>query len=187
MKIIYTIVLVGLFISCQQRKIDKSSIYVEYLESYNQQGFEKASSYLHDTIIITDGDYSKQYLKHEYADYFQWDSVFKPQFNLKILNEQQDYLEIIEKISSKRFEFLDNNPLIMRKKIYFESGKITEIENVEYQNVNWSTWTENRDSLVNWIDKQHPELSGFINDMTKTGGMNYLKAIELYKKRPIIE
>jgi hypothetical protein len=73
----------------------------------------------------------------------------------------------------------------MRKKVYFKSGKIAEIENVEYQNVNWSTWTKNRDSLVNWIDKQHPELSGFINDMTKTGGINYIKAIELYTKNAL--
>ena len=55
----------------------------------------------------------------------------------------------------------------MKQRIHFKQGVITTIENREYMNFDVPKWTSNRDSLVSWIDINHPELSGFINDLTK--------------------
>ena len=66
-------------------------------------------------------------------------------------------------------------------KISFNAGKISRIESMDCKDADWGLWQTERDTLVNWIDKNHMELNGFINDMTMNGAMNYLKAIELYK------
>lgn len=66
-------------------------------------------------------------------------------------------------------------------KISFNSGKISKIEELECKDADWNIWQKKRDSLVSWTKKNHPELDGFINDMTMNGAINYLKAIELYE------
>jgi hypothetical protein len=48
---------------------------------------------------------------------------------------------------------------------------------------NVEKFVKNRDELVNWISENHPELNGFLNDQTKSGGLYYLKAIQLYKNK----
>lgn len=67
-------------------------------------------------------------------------------------------------------------------KISFNSEKISKIEELECENVDWDIWRKKVDSLVRWTRKNHPELDGFINDMTVNGALHYIKAIELYKK-----
>ena len=53
------------------------------------------------------------------------------------------------------------------------------------KDANWEIWQRERDSLVNWIKENHPELDGFVHDLSMEGAQNYLKAISLYKKRTI--
>ena len=65
-------------------------------------------------------------------------------------------------------------------KISFTSGKISRFEDLESVGTDWDVWGAKRDSLVSWIKMNHPELDGFVNDMTMNGSINYLKAIELY-------
>jgi len=57
------------------------------------------------------------------------------------------------------------------------------VETTEYLVFNDATFVKNRDSLLSWIDENHPELNGFINNQTAPGGRQYLKAIELFKNR----
>jgi len=49
------------------------------------------------------------------------------------------------------------------------SDKITKIEALECSDANWNVWQAERDSLVNWVKINHPELDGFINDLTMNG------------------
>ncbi len=48
---------------------------------------------------------------------------------------------------------------------------------------NEGTWERNKNELLSWIDENHSELNGFIYDQTESGGMKFLKAIELYKNK----
>ena len=67
--------------------------------------------------------------------------------------------------------------------VYFESGKISRIENLDCPDANWETWGKQVDSLVNWTKENHPGLNGFIHDLTMKGAQDYMKAIALYKNR----
>ena len=80
-------------------------------------------------------------------------------------------------------EYLDNNPMICKHKISFRDDKIFQIDTFDYIGVDWNIWQMKRDSLTKWVEINHPELVGFIFDMTKQGGENYLKAIELFENR----
>jgi len=63
------------------------------------------------------------------------------------------------------------------------SGKISKFEDFESIGTNWTVWEKEKEALVSWIKTNHPELDGFINDMSLNGAVNYLKAIKLYRAR----
>ena len=67
--------------------------------------------------------------------------------------------------------------------IRFDNNKIVRIERIEYEVFNVDIFIKNRDKLVVWVDKNHSELSGFLYPQTKSVGIKYLKAIELYNKK----
>lgn len=169
------------FSSCQ--KNDFAKITQNYLNAYENLGFDKISPYLSDTITIIDGSYQKSYPLDDFQVYYEWDSVFNPQFDLLEISSTDNNVFLIVSSQSKRFEFLGNNPFITRQKISFKERRIYKIEILENIDIDWDLWTRKRDSLVKWTNSNHPELSGFINDMTKAGSEKYLKAIDLYNNK----
>ena len=88
-------------------------------------------------------------------------------------------------VNSPRFELLKNNPLTCKHRFHFKSGKIIKIENLECIDANWDVWEKERDTLVKWIKDNHPELEGFIHDLSMKGAKDYMTAIALYKKRQV--
>tara|TARA_R110002167_G_C12410901_1_gene627904 strand:- start:185 stop:532 length:348 start_codon:yes stop_codon:yes gene_type:complete len=111
----------------------------------------------------------------------KWDSIFDPTY--KILQIEQEDEIVKAKISKidKRISFLHQEPIVTNQIIRFDNDKIIGLETTVYVIFNDSIFVKNRDRLVNWIEENHPELNGFLYDQTKTGGLKYLKAIELYK------
>ena len=171
----------GFLISCNQP--DHESTYTKYIYSYNIAGFKSISGIIADTIILKDIEgYEVRYTRSQFKKYYLWDSVFKPEIRVISLTCTDSTVEVTQSTSSQRFEFLENSPLITRKRIYFQNGKIKTIENLEYLNVNWGIWTRKRDSLVNWIDLNHTDLSGFIYDQSLIGAQKYMEAIKLYNQ-----
>ncbi len=167
--------------SCSQS--DNYSTYTKFIDGYYNKGFRSISEYLSDTITMKDGEYEKKYSKLDFQVYYQWDTVFQPVHELLKVHRCDSIVDVVVSISSKRFDFLENNPMITRQNIHFREGKISGIEFVESKNADWEIWTKRRDTLVKWIDNNHQELTGFIYDMTKEGAENYLKAIELYQNK----
>lgn len=169
----------GILVSCSKPKC--KSLYEKCINSYREQGFESIEHILADTIILKDiGGFEAKYPLCDFKVFYQWDSAFKPHFEIIDFSNSDSTLDVTLSVSSLRFEFLGNNPLTTRKRIYFENDKIKTIDNLEYLNVDWTIWTAKRDSLVNWINLNYQELSGFINEITPNGAANYIEAIKLY-------
>jgi len=183
MKKIYLFTLTLLLtITCTAQK-NKLQTVKDFYKASNEYSFEKLLTLTHDTVTIIDGDYNMEYNRQAYYKVFQWDSVFAPHYHI-VMNKVAGS-DVFVKIStkSKRFKFLGNNPLVTTHRISFNNNKISQIELIEYVGADFNVWVSKRDELVNWTEKNHPELNGFIHDMTKIGGENYLEAIEYFNNK----
>ena len=123
------------------------------------------------------------YSKEGFHEHFKWDSVFNPSYQLVKIEPKEDQYVTEISVSSSRFKFLNNDPLISKQRFYFKSGQINRIENVGFIGTDWQQWTAQKEALIGWIAIHHPELDGFINDLTMQGGIDYLQAIKLYHNR----
>lgn len=168
-------------IGCNQQTLTPKETVTTYYEAFDASDYNAIKTVINDTITIVGGDYAMPFNHDSFHEHFKWDSIFKTSYELLKLEEKNN--EVIASVVSKsvRYEFLKNNPLTCKFKISFESGKISKIEDFEYIGADWNSWQNERDSLVSWINKNHPELDGFINDLTMSGALNYVKAIDLYE------
>ncbi|WP_109852111.1 hypothetical protein [Aquimarina sp. AU58] len=169
-------------IGCSDQKLTNKEIVTKYYNARNTANYNELKTFINDSITITAGDYIMPYTHDSFYEEFKWDSIFRTSYKIVELVEKNDQIIASVTSNSIRFEFLKNNPLVCQYKISFTSGKISKIESLECIGANWKIWQRKVDSLVSWVNANHPELDGFINDMTMNGAINYLKAIELYKK-----
>lgn len=179
----FILFVIGLLFSCDNEALSRKETVNTFYKAFDSGDFDKIKAVIHDSITIVSGDFVMPFNKTSFKEFYKWDSIFKPSYEILELAEENDHL--IATISQKniRNAFLKNNPLKLNVKISFTSGKITKLEELDYIDVNWKEWNQEKDSLVNWIKLNHPKLDGFVNDMTMTGAKNYLKAIELYEGR----
>ena len=157
-----------------------TSIVKNYIHARNELQYEQIRTFLADSITEIEGDAVMSYSQTEYYSKFQWDSVFNPSYELIEIRKEGEHIIATISAKSERFAYLENNPLVCIKKYSFKEKKIIQIETINYINVNWSVWQNKRDTLVKWVENHHPDLSGFIYDMTRKGGEDYLKAMKLY-------
>ncbi|WP_423996971.1 hypothetical protein [Maribacter sp. IgM3_T14_3] len=169
--------------SCGNQKLSHKKTVNSYYKAFDSGEFNKIKEVIHDSITLISGDFVMPFDKKSFHEFYKWDSVFEPSYEIIELVKEDD--DVIATITQKniRNKFLKNNPLKLNVKISFVSGKITKVEELDYIDVNWNTWAQRRDSLVSFVKVNHPELDGFVNDMTMPGAMRYLKAIELYEGR----
>ena len=114
--------------------------------------------------------------------FLKWDAVFDPSYKILEIEQQDEIVKAKISKMDKRIFFLHEEPFITNQIIQFQKNKIISVA-TEYVNFNEKTWGKNKTELLNWINENHPKLNGFIHDQTETGGLKYLKAIELYKNK----
>ncbi len=183
MKITALILLISISLtSCHTSNTNVDKV-TQYYNAFNVSNYDQIKSLITDSIVITEGDYVMPYSHETFHEHFKWDSVFQPSYRIIDLLEKNDKVIATVEVHSLRFKFLKNNPLTCKHQISFRSGKLNKFENLDCINADWSLWEKERDSLVQWTKIHHPELDGFINDLTMNGAINYLKAIELYTLR----
>ncbi|WP_035336518.1 hypothetical protein [Dokdonia sp. PRO95] len=180
---LFLLTLLCILTGCTQKEATSQETVAAYYKAVAEGNYKEISSLISDSITITAGDYVMPFDKESYYEHFKWDSIFKPSY--EVVSIENDSAQVIATVavSSLRFEFLKNNPLTCSHNIYLHDGKITKLEEITCIDVNWDVWQQERDSLVAWTARNHPELDNFINDLSMKGAIKYKKAMELYVGR----
>lgn len=183
--IIHTAFCLALLFSCQKAPsiLSPTEAVQTYYDGINAFDFDLTRSVLTDSIALIEGEYQSLLSQEQYYTLFQWDSVFVPQVTLSNIKEEGNQVTVLVSTSSVRLAYLDHAPHSCNTTFIVESGKIQSLETGECPEESRPIWESKRDTLVTWIDANHPELNGFIHDLTKTGAENYVKAIRLYEDR----
>ncbi|GAA5025089.1 hypothetical protein GCM10011506_09310 [Marivirga lumbricoides] len=172
-----------LAISPQKQELTHKEIIKQYYDAFNHSDFEKVKELIADSIVFTEGDYVMPYSKESFHEKFRWDSVFKPTYKIIELKEHGNQVIATVAVTSLRFKFLKNNPLTCSHKFSFKSGEIVKSEALDCIDADWIVWQKERDTLVKWVSMHHPDLNGFIHDLTMKGAVNYVRAMNLYTNR----
>jgi hypothetical protein len=186
-KIYIIIVLISCFVGCGNQEATPIETVENYYQARTNGDYKELKKLVNDSVTIVAGDYIMPYDSAGFYEQFKWDSVFKPSYKVVELREEKSQVIAAVAINSLKHEFLKNNAMTCEYKISFSSGKISKIEELECKNADWMSWQQERDSLVNSINKNHPELNGFIYDMSMKGAQDYLKAMILYEKDKTIK
>lgn len=166
---------------CNDQQVTQQKTVAKYYKARDAVNYDEIKTYLNDSITIIEGDYIMSYSLESYYEVFKWDSIFRTSYKIVALEEENNQVIVSVVLNSIRNEFLKNSSMTCQYKISLNSGRISKIESLRCLGADWNIWQKERDSLVSWINENHPHLNGFINDMTMNGAINYLKAIELYK------
>ncbi|APQ17625.1 hypothetical protein [Maribacter hydrothermalis] len=175
--------LIGLLCACSNEKLSHKEAIAIYYKAFDSGDYNKITAVVHDSITMVSGDFVTTFNKDSFYEFYKWDSIFKPTYELLEIEEKNKEIIAIISQNNIRNEFLKNNPLKLNVKVTLTSDKIAKLEELDYIDVNWNIWAQRRDSLVGWIKINHPELDGFVNDISKKGAMNYLQAIKMYENR----
>lgn len=179
--IILFLLIIG--IGCSEKERTPSEQITAYYEGFNNGDYSQIKTTISDSLLSIEGDYMMPYSRESFNEKFKWDSIFKPVYKLVSIKNQGEQAITTVTMSSVKHEFLKNSPMTCRYKFHFKAGKIYKIENLECPDAKWEIWGQEVTSLVNWVKANHPELDGFINDLTMKGAQDYMKAIALYENR----
>jgi hypothetical protein len=172
------------FTSCKnsEKEIDRVKIAKQYFKVLNNSEYSKMSDLFADSLTTVEGEYKQTYSKRDFLEFLKWDSVFDPGYEILEIERKNGIVKAKISKMDKRISFLHEEPFITNQTIKFQNDKIISMER-EYVDFNEATWERNKNGLLSWIDENHPELNGFIYDQTESGGIKFLKAIELYQNK----
>lgn len=166
------------------KTLNRVEIATQYYKALDQSDSTKMITLVGDSIIIRENEdnYEERFSHQRYNNWLAWESVFDPTYKILQIKEEKDIITAKVSKTDKRIFFLTQEPVVWVETLQFDQNKIVQVNRIEYEVFNIEKFVKNRDSLVQWIDKHHKELSGFLYPQTKSAGIKYLKAIELYNK-----
>lgn len=184
--ILLMLLIIG-FSSCKnsEKELDKLKIAKQYYKVLDQSNVSEIEALLKDSLLTkeTEYNYEQVFSLSDYIEWLKWDSVFEPEYKILQIKLEHDVVKATISKTDKRIMFLHEAPIVTNQIIRFDHNKITSIETVKYEVFNETTFVKNRTAFLSWIDENYPDLKGFIHDQTEHGGLNYLKAINLYQNR----
>ncbi|MDT0606842.1 hypothetical protein [Croceitalea rosinachiae] len=181
-------IIIIFFIACKPSSTSKKEqLARNYYQALDQSNFARIAELQFDSIRVKEGSYTSVYSVEDYVNWLKWDSVFQPTYEVLDITSDEEKVELTISKVCKRIQFLNGGPMISKEVMQFKEGKIYTLEIKDFTSYNGERWNAEREKLVNWIKANHPELEGFIYDQTLQGGINYLKALDLYQSRAMTE
>lgn len=178
---VHVLILLVLFANSCKKGLDKISLVKQYYEVLNTANYDKAKALIADSLLTTEGEYTKVFSQQDYINLLKWDAVFEPEYKLINIEEDEGVIKTTISQTNQRILFLHKSPIVFNQIIRFENDKISSVEMPSYVVFNDSIFSSNRGKLLKWIKQNHPEMKSFIYDQTEEGARNYLNAINLYK------
>ncbi|MGV6831392.1 MAG: hypothetical protein ACWA5P_07520 [bacterium] len=182
----YSALFAFLFCSCNENTKEYNYLQIaqNYYQALNQSDAGLMNAIIADSLLTVeeDYDYEQTFTKKEYINnWLKWDGIFEPTYKVLQLEADSETIKAEVSKSDKRILVLHENPTVWKATIRFTEGKISSIHrtNVVF---NDSIWVANRSKLINWVDENHPELNGFLDNQNESVAEKYLKALELYQK-----
>ena len=168
---------------CQQKSepVNEREVIQAYIDATNQGDFNVLRQYITDSINMSEADYQLSTNLDEFYRLFQWDSVFSPQYEILASEKVDGAWQITLSKQGQRVAFLHDTPISYQSVFTVQDGKITRIRTDKYLEFDDNRWRSRRDTLVVWIERNHPELNGFVHNQSLQGALDYLEAIELYE------
>jgi len=164
--------------SCQQiMPKNPVPLFFNYM---NEGDFVKISEVITQDFTIVEGDQVLCSDPEGFYTLFQWDSVFNPSFEILEIESEKNKTRLSISKTCKRIEFLNREPLRYIVDVYTTGGKISRMETQDYIDTDFRKWSNRRDKLVQWTRENHPEIPGFIIDISIEGAQNYILAINLF-------
>ncbi|MEL7005498.1 MAG: hypothetical protein AAFN93_22615 [Bacteroidota bacterium] len=173
-----------LFWSCvlANRNTENIDVVKAYYRALNQSDFNKVKSLILDSMRVTEESFTVAISKDDYHNWLEWDSVFQPTYKILEISAGEGRVSVTVSKECTRTLFLNGEPVVSKESVYVQEGKIWKTEVEAYEVFNFDQWNEKKEKVVVWVDRNYPELNGFIYDQTKTGAMNYLKVIDLFNE-----
>ncbi|MDO1502143.1 hypothetical protein Q2T40_18565 [Winogradskyella maritima] len=153
-----------------------------YYSGFQDGDYSKIKAVLADSVTLISGDNVMPFNPESYYKQFKWDSVFQPKYKLNSITVQHKKRIAKVSLNSMKIKFLQNNAMSCSYEFSFVDGKISKIKELDCPTADWPLWGQRVDSLVQFIEKNHPDLDGFIHDLSMQGAQNYLDAIEAYER-----
>ena len=179
--IIFGLILTSISCNSTRKCLTQEQKVENYFCGLNTGDFSMISDCISDSIKTTEKEYILTNNRKELYQQFQWDSVFRPKYELTDLKMDSNSVKATVSKICERIEFLQDSAMIYKVQIDFNDNQIIKIQTTEYVFLDFAKWQPRRDTITSWIDKNYPELSGFVNDLTLKGAQKFLTAIDLYK------
>ncbi len=99
-------------VSCKPVKPEFNRITLthKYYEALNKSDFPKVRPLFFDSVRVRDGDYSISYSIQDYKNWFQWDSVLRPSYEILEIKENKESVD-----SESRRLTTGNTTKVLRK------------------------------------------------------------------------
>jgi hypothetical protein len=179
--ILFALIALLLITACKE-ETDKLDLIQQYYEGLNSGDYKKASSVLSDQFIMRENEdnFEVSFSPEKFHDWFQWDSVFQPTYEIKASELVNDTLRIAISKKCDRIMLFNEAPLTNLAYFEISDGKIKAINRYKYLVADWNKWMKNKDQFLQFVHTEIPEYKDMEKVQNYEYGEKFAKAIQLY-------